>query len=99
MSPPNPMGGAPEPFGAPPGLDEEPDEPGGGVFVASMSTEGAAAGMLQLPEELRLPEKSSSKGGGIGSTIVTVLLVLIILAAVSVAVAIFAFGWQPPFLG
>ncbi|MBL4849088.1 MAG: hypothetical protein JKY65_26485 [Planctomycetes bacterium] len=110
MAPEQPPAASPfpaaEPFAPPPGLgtpEEEAAGPagGGGVFVASMSTEEATAGMLQLPDELRTPEstKPEKKKRGIGSTIVTVLLVSIILFAIGVVVAIVGFKWQPPFLG
>lgn len=97
---------APEPR---PGGDEDFDDPGppggGGVFVPSMSTEGAAAGLLQLPDELREDKPSKGKpskakpakesGAGAKRAALLAFLVLVIAASVAVAVAVFVFEWKP----
>ena len=93
---------APETQPEPPtGPDEDFGDPGGGegggVFVPSMSTEGAAAGLLQLPDELREDKPTKGKGGG-GSTqrkLLLGFLVLVIAASAAVAVAVFVFEWKP----
>ncbi|HBP19883.1 MAG TPA: hypothetical protein DEA08_19095 [Planctomycetes bacterium] len=77
--------------------DPSPAGEGGGVFVPSMSTEGAAAGLLQLPDELREDKPVKGKGGG-GSTqrkLLLGFLLLVIAASAAVAVAVFVFEWKP----
>lgn len=90
---PEPSLGGEDDFG-----DPGPAAGGGGVFVPSMSTEGAAAGLLQLPDELRedAPSKGKKKdNSGTKRKLLLGFLLLVIAASAAIAVAVFVFEWKP----